>query len=504
MTACRTAAGAYRTAAGVLSWFCRRAATSASWTGIFFGPDPAGRQGDGRKKTPVRFAHDDTSARISDLGYLATRVAGHLPSPPPPLSSLGVFVPTQRSRQTPPTANAAPGPFEPDLQRAVDLVMEMMAIPGPSGQEAEIADFIVTRLVAAGVPRSQIKFDTAHKRSPLGGQLGNMVLKLAGTSRAPRRMMTAHLDTVPICVGSVPSRRGNTVRSRAPGRGLGADNRAGCAVLLSALLEIHERDLPHPPLTVCWFVQEEVGLQGARAASRGLWGNPQLAFNWDGGAPTKLTIGATGGYRSEINIHGLASHAGNAPEKGVSAIAIAGLAIADLHQNGWHGDVRKGSHHGTSNVGIIQGGDATNVVTQHVYVKAEARSHDPKFRKKLLTEIENAFRRAAKAVRNVDGEKGRVSIVSRLDYESFLLPSDEPCVRVAQSAIRAVGGDPELAVANGGVDANWMTAHGLPTVSLGCGQKYQHMASETLNVSQFELACRAGLRLATGTEGPCD
>ncbi len=378
--------------------------------------------------------------------------------------------------------------------------MQMMAIPGSSGQESEIAEYIVERLVQAGVPRGQIKFDTAHQRSPLAGQLGNMVLKLAGTTRAPRRMLTAHLDTVPICVGSVPSRRGNTVRSSAPGRGLGADNRAGCAVVLSALLEILDRDLPHPPLTACWFVQEEVGLQGARAATRGLWGNPRLAFNWDGGAPTKLTIGATGGYRTEINIDGIASHAGNAPEKGVSAIAIASLAIADLHQNGWHGDVQKGNLQGTSNVGIIRGGDATNVVTKHVYVKAEARSHDPKFRKKILTEIENAFRRAAKVVRNVDGKTGRVSITSTLDYESFLLPVDEPCVRIAQAAVRAAGGDPQLAVANGGVDANWMTAHGLPTVTLGCGQKNQHMETETLDIPQYELACRAGLRLATGTE----
>jgi len=424
-------------------------------------------------------------------------------------------VPTQSSKKTATrrgsTAKAKPSgrrsppnaaePFEPDCARAVDLVMEMMPIPGLSGQETEIAEYITKRLIQAGVQRKQIKFDSAHKHSPLGGQLGNMVLKLPGTIRTSRRMMSAHLDTVPICVGSVPSRRGNIVRSSADGRGLGADNRAGCAVLLCALLEILERNLPYPPLTVCWFVQEEVGLQGARAASRGLWGKPRLAFNWDGGAPTKLTIGATGGYRTEINLRGIASHAGNAPEKGVSAIAIASLAIADLHNNGWHGDVRKGTRQGTSNVGIIRGGDATNVVTEQVYVKAEARSHDPKFRRVILKEIESAFRRATKAVRSADGKTGRVTIASKLDYESFLLPTDEPCVRAAQAAVRSVGGEPQLAVANGGVDANWMTAHGLPTVSLGCGQRYQHMESETLNIPQFELACRIGLRIATGTEG---
>ncbi len=404
------------------------------------------------------------------------------------------------SRSEHPSAPSATQRPEPNLERAVDLVMKMMAISGRSGEETEIAEFLVSQLVAAGLPRDQIRFDSAHRRSPLGGQIGNMVLKLPGTMRAPRRMMSAHLDTVPICVGSNPVRRGNLVRSSAPRRGLGADNRAGCAVLLSAVLEILEKELPHPPLTLCWFVQEEVGLQGARAASRGLWGNPRLAFNWDGGAATKLTIGATGGYRTEITIRGIASHAGNHPEKGVSAIAIAGVAIADLQQNGWHGDVRKGAQCGTSNVGIIRGGAATNVVTDEVYVKTEARSHDPKFRKRILNEIERAFRRAVKSVRNVDGRTGSVSIRSTLDYESFLLPTDAACVKIAQAAVRAVGGEPQLAVANGGLDANWITAHGLPTVSLGCGQKNQHMESETLNLAQFKLACRAGLRIATGTE----
>ena len=45
-------------------------------------------------------------------------------------------------------------------------------------------------------------------------------------------------------------------------------------------------------------------------------GKPKLAFNFDGGSPAKLTIGATGGYRMTIDIQGLASHAGNRPERG--------------------------------------------------------------------------------------------------------------------------------------------------------------------------------------------
>jgi tripeptide aminopeptidase len=181
-------------------------------------------------------------------------------------------------------------------------------------------------------------------------------------------------------------------------------------------------------------------------------------------------------------------------------VAIAALAIAELHRDGWHGDVTKQGRHGTSNVGVIHGGAATNVVTDAVELRAEVRSHDPEFRKEMLAAFQTAFARAAESVRNIDGRPGAAEVVSRLDYEAFLLAEDEPAVRAAQAAIRAIGREPRVVVSNGGLDANWMTAHGIPTVTMGCGQESVHTTSERLNVGAFENACRVALRLATGTE----
>jgi tripeptide aminopeptidase len=225
-----------------------------------------------------------------------------------------------------------------------------------------------------------------------------------------------------------------------------------------------------------------------------------LAFNFDGGAPDKLTVGATGAYRISIDVFGLASHAGGAPEAGVSAVTIAALGIADLHAGGWLGDVQKNGHHGTSNVGHVTGGGATNVVTDHVQLKAEARSHNAAFRRRMLKEIESAFRRAAAAVQNVEGRPGKAKIESRLDYDAFRLADDEPCVLAAESAVRSIGLEPLRAIANGGVDANWLTARGIPTVTLGCGQMNVHTANERLDVDRFLQSCRIGLRLATASE----
>jgi tripeptide aminopeptidase len=391
-------------------------------------------------------------------------------------------------------------PPEPNLKEARRRVMRLMAIEGASGNEAAIAEAVVAELVAAGAERSAIRFDAAHKKTILRGQIGNLIFKLPGTMKAPRRLLAAHLDTVPICVGSRPKREGDIVRSAAAGRGLGADNRAGTAAILTAAVEILRRRLPHPPLTFLWTVQEEVGLQGARHVNVAALGKPALAFNWDGGAAGKVTVGATGGYRMEITITGLASHAGVAPEKGVSAIAIASLAIADLCRGGWHGAIDKPEGKGTSNIGVIAGGEATNVVAEKTAIRAEARSHDPTFRQKIVAQIQAAFERAAGDVRSDAGAAGSVDFQGRLDYESFLLPKDEPCVQSAEAALHSIGLDPFQAVASGGLDANWLTAHGIPTVTLGCGQQRQHTAQEALDLNEFDNACRAALVLATASE----
>ena len=395
------------------------------------------------------------------------------------------------------SASRAPD-LEPDLDAALDLALRLMAVPARSGEERPVAELITGELRRAGAKAGDVETDDVTTRSPLGGDVGNLIFKLPGTRPGPRRLLMAHLDTVPLCVGARPLRRGRFVRSADKTTGLGADDRAGCAVVLTAALEILRRKLPHPPLTFFWPVQEEVGLFGAHYADLTRLAKPKLAFNWDGGAAEKLTIGATGAYRMQIAVTGCAAHAGGAPERGVSAVTVAALAIAALQRDGWLGLIEKEGVRGTANVGVVRGGDATNVVTDRVELRAECRSHDPKFRRRILDAFTEAFRSAAAEVRNVDGVAGKVKIDHWLDYESFRLAENEPCVLEAEPAARDAGLAPVRAVSNGGLDANWLSARGIPTVTLGCGQMHVHTVNERLDVRAFRDACRIGLRLATG------
>jgi tripeptide aminopeptidase len=103
-------------------------------------------------------------------------------------------------------------------------------------------------------------------------------------------------------------------------------------------------------------------------------------------------------------------------------------------------------------------------------------------------------------MRNVGGESGKVTFEGRLDYESFCLDTNEPCVQAAMAAVTAIDRTPELYVSNGGLDANWLSARGIPTVTLGCGQLNPHTTSEALDIDQFQDACRIAILLATASE----
>jgi tripeptide aminopeptidase len=150
---------------------------------------------------------------------------------------------------------------------------------------------------------------------------------------------------------------------------------------------------------------------------------------------------------------------------------------------------------------MIHAGEATNVVTPTLTLKAEARSHDPVFRKKIVEAYRKAFEKAAKSVKSADGKTGKVTFNAELKYESFRLSQDEPAVALAKAAVEKVGLTPELCIGNGGLDANWMTAHGFPTVTLGCGQHDIHTNNEWLDVLAYLKGCEIALLLARGELG---
>ena len=392
-----------------------------------------------------------------------------------------------------------------DTAAALQRLMRFLAIEGVTGREAAIGRELTAALKEVGVPENAIHLDDANTRIPVPTETGNLIVDLPGRGKLhnhPRLMFMTHMDTVPLCAGAQPKIQGRKIVNGAK-TALGGDNRAGCGVLVTLAAELAKQKLDHPPLTLLFCVREESGLWGARFVDKAALGNPNMAFNYDGGSASNVVIGAVGADRWEVEIFGRASHAGVAPERGISATMILALALADVKAGGWFGKVVKGKKQGTSNVGPVTGGegrpagDATNVVTDYVHVRGECRSHDGKFFKEITKAYKAAFEKAAKAVKNSDGKSGRVKFKAQTDYYPFRQKDTLPVVKRAVAAVTANGGTPNIRAANGGLDANWMVRHGIPTVTFGAGQNEPHTIDEWINLDEYERACALAVRLAT-------
>ncbi len=387
-------------------------------------------------------------------------------------------------------------------KQALSRLLHFLSVEGITGEEEAIGRAVLKELLAVGLPRKQVLFDDAHKRIPLPTQTGNLIVHLPGTVPGPRRLFMTHLDTVPLCAGAKPVRKGERIVPAGP-TALGADDRVGVACLVTLIATLLERGWPHPPLTLLFTVREESGLWGARYVDLARLKNPAMAFNIDGPSPRDLTIGAVGADRWQVEIFGKASHAGVHPERGISATMVASLAMAEIHKGGWFGKVRQDGKEGTANVGVFgdqaggSAGRATNVVTDYVCLHGESRSHDASFIGAITAAYRQAFRQASQQVCNDRGRCAKIKFHSRRDYHPFRLKTDCPVVRLASAAASRAGWPAELRTTNGGLDANWMVRHGVPTITFGAGQYHPHTIDEFVEIADFLDGCRFALALAT-------
>lgn len=373
-------------------------------------------------------------------------------------------------------------------EQAIQHLMDLLAVQGLSGKERDVAECIKRKLIAAGCSPDWITEDDAHTRIPGEFEMGNLIVRIPGNTPGPCLMLSGHMDTVPLTRGAVPKRVGDRIVPEGD-TALGADNRTACAAIVSLAERLLVSDTPRPPLTLLFTVGEETGLWGAKEVDVHLLGEPIMGFNIDSGEPERVVIGAIGAHRWHVNITGKAAHAGVHPDQGVSAALIASKAVSTIHERGYFGAVRMHGKQGTSNVGIMKGGEATNQVTDTFYVKGESRSHDPAFLEEITKNIEVSFNEAAANVMNQQGTAGSVEFSCQKDYHAFRLADEAPVVERTRDALVSLGMKFIPEVTDGGLDANFLNLHGIPTVTLGAGQHNPHTPEEYADLNEFVTCC---------------
>ncbi|WP_152100178.1 M20/M25/M40 family metallo-hydrolase [Lacipirellula parvula] len=389
-----------------------------------------------------------------------------------------------------------------DVAAAEARLMRYLAVEGVTGREAAIAAVVIEDLKSLGVPAEAIRFDDANERIPLPTETGNLIVTLPGTTGGERIAFSTHLDTVPLCSGAKPIREGDRIRTDGS-TALGGDNRTGCTVLVTLVETLLKHNIPHPPLTLLFTVREESGLHGARELNTADLGGAAMCFNFDGKLAADLVIGAVAQEGWQAEIIGKAAHAGVAPEKGISSTLVGAIALTEAKRGGWFGKVTKPEGYGTSNIGVFGGkpgqpaGEATNVVTDYVRMVGEARSPEASFAATISAAYRAAFETARQEVADADGATAEVKFTSKPSYPSFKLPEDSAVVARAKRAVASLGLTPNTKFSNGGLDANWLVNHDMPTVTFGAGQYEIHTVKEYVDLPEFAQGCRLAIALAT-------
>jgi len=246
-------------------------------------------------------------------------------------------------------------------QRIKDEFLDLASISSMSRREGAIARRLESILKGMG---ASVEVDDAGEK--VGGETGNILARFGGTKPgAPPFLLSAHMDTVGpaekihlVVEGDIVRTDHTTV--------LGGDDKAGIVAIFEAIRVLREEKIPHGDIEVVLSICEETGLLGAKhfdtdrlKAKRG------LVLDVDG--VCELITRAPVANRVSFTVTGLEAHAGICPERGLSAIQIASEAIAGMKLGRVDAET-------TANLGIMQGGLATNIVPTRVIVHGETRS----------------------------------------------------------------------------------------------------------------------------------
>lgn len=352
-------------------------------------------------------------------------------------------------------------------ERLLNEFLELVQINSETKFETEIAKVLKQKF--SDLNLTVFEDDTTAKT---GHGAGNLICSLEATKADVDPIyFTSHMDTVVPAKKVKPSVKDGYVITDGTTI-LGADDKAGIAVMLETIRVLKEQNIAHGTIQFVITVGEESGLVGAKVIDSSLLtAKYGYALDSDGkvgnivvAAPTQAKITAT--------IYGKTAHAGVAPEKGVSAITIAAKAISQM-------PLGRIDEETTANIGRFEGGSATNIVCDKVEILAEARSLLPEKMDAQVDKMKKAFEASAEKM------GGKADVKVQIMYPGFKFGEGDHVVEVARKAAAKIGRSCELQKSGGGSDANVFNGFNIPTVNLAVGYEEIHTTNERMPVEEL-------------------
>jgi tripeptide aminopeptidase len=357
--------------------------------------------------------------------------------------------------------------------RLMSAFKSLVAVDSVSKQEQAICNSLKVWLEALG---ATVVIDGAAAKT--GGNSGNLIARFAGNVDAPALLLNAHMDTVEPGRGVRPTLENGVFKSCGDTI-LGADDKSGIAILIEVMHAIKEAKQPHGPIELVFTVCEEVGLLGAKNLDYSLI-SAKTGFSLDSRDTEAIITQAPAANKLEFSLHGKDAHAGTEPERGINAISLASKAIAAL-------ELGRIDPETTCNIGMIQGGIATNIIPNLVSVKGEVRSHDEAKLQDVTSKIVAAFTDVTEDYKSETDSYGlpRIDCHIEGDFPRLFIPNDHPVVGLAEKAAGNLGRKLVHRKSGGGSDANIFYSKGLFTPVLGTGMRDVHTTRESIQIDDM-------------------
>ena len=284
---------------------------------------------------------------------------------------------------------------------------------------------------------------------------------------------------------ALATRRGEDIVTASGTTLLGADDKAGVAIIMTAARRLlADPSIPHGTVRLCFTPDEEIGRGIHPDLPRDL--GADVAYTLDGGEPGEIVAETFSADLAKVTVEGVAIHPGWAKGKLVNALHLAAKIIDTLPQarlTPETTDGREGFIHAVSLTGgaakaeislILRDFETAGLATQGDLLRtvcAAVQASEP--RAKVACEITKQYRNMRDA-----------------------LAQDRRPVTLAEAASRAIGIEPFLAAIRGGTDGSRLTELGVPTPNLDTGMQNIHGPLEWISVQDMRRATEVCISLA--------
>lgn len=265
---------------------------------------------------------------------------------------------------------------------------------------------------------------------------------------------------------------------------LGGDDKAGVAVIMEVARILAGRDdIPHGPVKICFTCDEEIGKGVLHLDPNDL--GADVAYTLDGAGTAEIEGETFSADKATITITGVNIHPALAKGRMVNAVRLAGMFLERLPKRLLTPETTA-DREGFIHPYVIEGGVPKTVIhcllrdfeTPQLAVQAELL-------RTIAKQIEREYPEAS------------IEVAVTAQYRNMRdgMAKEPRAVPMAVEAVRRAGMEPKLKIIRGGTDGAQLTAKGLPTPNLSCGEHNFHSPLEWVCLEELEANVKTVVEL---------